>query len=230
MLTWLRPRVREVDAEHIELARAAAGRLSLFVVIHAGSRSTAGETPLLSGHRHFNTAGFAADWSEPLRNRTGRYAKIDGSTLDKFVQLTSSGSARHLMTVRIKETRAYDLHYRSEIAATGTSILMELASPAVDPIVAFVEAHGHLDDWLTHQTRIMLRVPVKRVFTFPEPRGHDDPYASGGSDLQLHPIATVHADWLEVGVSSRTDTTRIEWETQPPIGLVTSPSILRLST
>jgi hypothetical protein len=177
LLTWLRPRVREVDVRHIEPgARAAADQLSLFVVIYAGG---------------FNTAGFAADWCEALRGRPDRYAKIDGATLDKFVRLTSSGSARCLGHVRIKEILAYDLHYRSEVAATGTSILIELASAAVDPLVEFVEAHGHLDDWPRHQTRIMLRFPVKRRFAFPESRGSDDPYSSGGTDLQLCAIRSI---------------------------------------
>jgi hypothetical protein len=215
----------------IELGtRTAADQLSLFVVISAGSRFMAGTTPPFSGRHGFDTAGFAADWSEALRGRPGRYAKIDGATLDKFVRVTSSGSARSLANVRIKETLAYDLHYRSEIAATGTSIRIELASAAVDPVVEFVEAHGHLDDWPRHQTQIMLRVPVTRLFAFPDARGSDNPYSGGGPDLQLQAIATLHADWLEVGVSSRTDVSPIDWETQPLIGLVTSPSILRLST
>lgn len=233
LLTWLRPRVREVTAGHIELGpRAAATRLSLFVVIYAGSRpsrSGADRTLAFGELRNLETAGFAADWCEALRGIPRRYAKIDGATLDKFVRLTSSESARCLANLRIKETLAYDLHYRSEISATGTSIAIELASAAVDPFVEFVEAYGHLDDWPKHQTRIMLRFPVKRLFAFPEPRGSDDPYSGGGTDLPLHAIATFRADWLEVAVFSRAGAAPINWDTQPLIGLVTSPSILRLS-
>ena len=230
MLTWLRPRVREVDVEHIGLdARARADQLSLFVVIYMGGRSSAGNRPLFGGHYNFETAGFAADWCEALRGRPGRYAKIDAATLDKFVRLTSSESARCLSNVRIRETLAYDLQYRSDIAATATSIAIQLATPAVNPLVEFVEAYGHLDAWPKHQTRLMLRVPAKRLVAFPEPRGADNPYSSGAVDLPRHAIATLHADWLEVGVYSRADASPIEWETQPLIDLVSSPSILRLS-
>ena len=229
MLTWLRPRVRQVDVRHIGLgARAADSQLSLFAVIYPGSRAGAGRTPVV-GHHNFETAGFAAHWAEPLHGRPGRYANIDGSTLDKFVQLTSTESARSLAHVRIQETLAYDMHYRSDIPATATSIAIELASGAIGPLVEFMEAYGHLDDWPNHRTRMIVRFPVKRLFGFPEPRGANDPYSGGTIDLQLQSIATVHADWLQVAVASRTDTSPIDWDTQPLIGLITSPSILRLS-
>lgn len=227
----LRSSERPVRATEVDIARATSvGPMSLFVVAILDDRERWRGRPILDERPFLETAGFARTWSDALKGRPKRFGRLDSHTIDKFVSLESGSTTRGLAEVRIVEALAYDLPYRSEIGATGTSIRIVLRPGAVKPIVEFVEARARsLPPWTQCWSGCVFRFPVRRTFSFPEPRGSDDPYGGGEGPGGLRDIATVRVDALEMAVVSHPRSPAVNWDTQPLSALVAGPEILGLS-
>jgi hypothetical protein len=218
-------------ARQVEKAEVPHGtcedRLSLFVVVSLRARSSWHGRPL-QDWPVLETAGFASSWSAALAGRPRRLSGFDGHTIDKFVAFETSTSARSLATVHMRETYAYDMLYRSDIAATGLSIRTELHEQASAAIVELLTTHPAFDHGAESRSGCVFRFPARRVIVFPEPRGAENPYAATNGPEPLKDIGIIRSDLLEVGVTLHPSSPLLDWDTQP-LGALLASQVLRLS-
>ena len=202
MLKWLAPRRSSrrarVDTVTEEWWRGD-DRLSLFVIVAYWLLDDQDTDSIFDhGGTSLAAAGFANGWANPLMHSPKRFANIDSHTIDRFVRLSRSGLDGPLVQVRIEETLAYDLPYRSGINATGTSFAIAVRDDSAAFLTDYVRVH-QVEDARHRHGAFAIRLPVRRRFAFPEPRGGDDPYASGTADCgALRRIAKFSTDRTEV--------------------------------
>jgi len=202
-------------------------QLSLFVAAHI-LQPDEGRQPLLDQWFSTRTAGFADSWQEKLSGRPLRFAKIDDATIDQFLAFSSHDQDQIAM-VEVRERYAYDLRYKSGLDVSGIATAVDWHPSAITLIEEFLEPYRR--PFLGgRQVDCIIRLPLKWAFTFPEPRGAAKPYEGFlKNSVSLAEIAKFPVDWAEIGIRSDLFDNRVEWDTTPLKGILTSQTILRLS-
>ncbi len=204
MLKWLGlsllPRDVQIDQRTEEEWRRA-DQPSLFLVVthHRVADVADWRTSLrTSTCNSLTEAGFADGWSSPLRSGPRRHPLLDGGTVSEFVTLNRAMSLRHLAQVEVKETYAWDWHYRSEIYATGISFSLSFQDQAMDRLIEKLRVGE--SPWMGDSIlcSFAVRVPVRRQIAFPEPRATEKPYSDGPLPRPLRNVAKINAGWIEV--------------------------------
>ena len=203
MLKWLKPRhAPEVRAaQRTEEEWRCADQLSLFLVVrhhHMSAIADWRSSLEVSTYNSLTKAGFADGWTLPLRGGPRRHPLLDGGTISEFVRFERNVRSRHLAQIEVKEAYAWDLHYRSDIYATGVSFCLALQTEAMAALTE--KARAGEFNWMGDSIlcSFVVRVPVRREFAFPEPRATEKPYSDGPAPQPLREVGRFSADWIEV--------------------------------
>ena len=176
---------------------------------------------------YLSTTGFAPDWDGVLQGRPEKFGKLDESTVAGFVRFWQDDRVDRLAAVSVEEAYVYDLRYKAELDVSGVFITIAWRPDSVVPIEEFLDAHcrpslgGSAVD-------CMVRLPLRREFVFPEPRGVENPYDGYREHkIKLQDIAAFEVDWVEIGIRKDRGAT-IDWPVTPLKNVLAQPTILRL--
>ncbi|HWI76331.1 MAG TPA: hypothetical protein VNS53_04525 [Sphingomicrobium sp.] len=203
MLKWLALKSAPRDVRADELAEedwSRSDQSSLFLLVrhHNMGGEKLSDSIGISTFNSLIKAGFAEGWALPLRAGPRRHHLLDGATQSEFISLRKTMSTRRLAEVEVEETHAWDLHYRSDIYATGTRFELSFQAKAMELLTEKVRSGAF--SWIGGSTlyAFAIRVPVAREFAFPDPRATEKPYSDGPAPSPLRRVARFRADWIEV--------------------------------
>ena len=203
-MKWLGFKPRSRDARAVQQTEGEWRRCdqpSLFLLVTHHHLPKLASWPSSLGTATYNSLtriGFASGWTLPLRDGPQRHPLLDGGTISEFVTIDQNSGLRRLAKVDVRETYAWDGHYRSDIYATGFFFSLSVREEAMDVLTEKIRVGEFV--WMSDSIlcSFAVRVPIRREFAFPEPRATEKPYSEGPYPQPLRDLATFGAAWIEV--------------------------------